>query len=196
MGLTQDHARRANFEKEMLPHLTSLYNVAVRMIRDPDNAEDLVQETYIRAYKYFEKFESGTNAMGWLVRIMKNLYINQYRKEVAAPAKVDYDEIENFYANIRSTGSDDNDLQEKLFGSLLDDEVSAALLELPDEFRTTVILFDIEGLTYTEIADISEIPVGTVRSRLHRARRMLRDKLRDYALKHGFKHDNEEIDKD
>jgi RNA polymerase sigma-70 factor, ECF subfamily len=196
MPSTPDLARRENFEKEMLPHLTALYNFAVRMIGDPDNAEDLVQETYVRAYKYFHKFELGTNAMGWLVRIMKNLYINQYRKEVAAPEKVDYDEIENFYLSIRSSAADDNNLQEKLFGALLDDEVSAALLELPEEFRTTVILFDIEGLTYAEIAEINEIPVGTVRSRLHRGRRILRDKLREYALKHGFKHADEEIDED
>jgi len=192
-----DHqSRRENFEKEMLPHITALYNFAVRMTGDTDDAKDLVQETYIRAYRYFERFLQGTNARGWLVQIMKNLYINQYRKKIAAPEKVDYDEIENFYANIRGSMVDDNDLQEKLFGGLLEDEVAYALLELPDEFRMAVILFDIEGLTYEEIAEINEVPVGTVRSRLHRGRKILRNRLRDYATKHGFKHADEEIEDD
>ena len=197
MKPNSDHqGRRENFEREMLPHMSALYNFAVRMIGDSDDAKDLVQETYIRAYRYFERFSLGTNARGWLIQIMKNIYINQYRKDVTAPEKVDFDEIENFYTNIRSTVVDGNDLQEKLFGSLLDDEVSGALLELPDEFRMAVILFDIEGLTYAEIAEINEVPVGTVRSRLHRGRKILRDKLRGYALKHGFKHADEKIGDD
>ncbi|MFZ1081733.1 MAG: sigma-70 family RNA polymerase sigma factor [Candidatus Kryptoniota bacterium] len=191
-----NEGRRENFEKEMLPHMTAVYNFAVRMIGDSDDAKDLVQETYIRAYRYFEKFALGTNARGWLVQIMKNIYINQYRKNIAAPEKVEYDEIENFYANIKSSMVDGNDLQEKLFGNLLDDEVSGALLELPDEFRMAVVLFDIEGFTYAEIAEINEVPVGTVRSRLHRGRKILRDKLREYALRHGFKHADEKVDED
>jgi len=195
MKLTSEYqGRRESFEKEMLPHMAALYNFAVRMIGDSDDAKDLVQETYIRAYRYFDRFSLGTNARGWLGRIMRNLYINQYRKDIAAPEKVDYDEIEDFYASIRSSVVDSNDLQEKLFGNLLGDEASAALLELPDEFRMTVILFDIEGFTYAEIAEINEVPVGTVRSRLHRGRKILRDKLRGYALSHGFKLANEKID--
>ena len=176
--------------------MTAVYNFAVRMIGDVDDAKDLVQETYIRAYRYFENFSLGTNARGWLVRIMRNLYINQYRKDTAAPEKVDYDEVENFYVNIRSSMVDGNDLQEKLFGNLLEDEVSDALLELPDEYRMVVVLCDVEGFTYAEVSETCEIPVGTVRSRLHRARKILRDKLREYALTHGFKHANERIDED
>jgi len=195
-SISNHQGRREDFEREMLPHMTAVYNFAVRMIGNSDDAKDLVQETFIRAYRYFDRFALGTNARGWLVQIMKNLYINQYRKEVAAPERVDYDEIENFYAHVRSSMVDSNDLQEKLFGNLLDDEVSAALLELPDEFRMAVILFDIEGFTYAEIAEINEVPVGTVRSRLHRGRKILRDKLRGYALSHGFKHANEEVDED
>ena len=192
-----DHqGRREDFEREMLPHMTAVYNFAVRMIGDVDDAKDLVQETYIRAYRYFENFSLGTNARGWLVRIMRNLYINQYRKDTAAPEKVDYDEVENFYVNIRSSMVDGNDLQEKLFGNLLEDEVSDALLELPDEYRMVVVLCDVEGFTYAEVSETCEIPVGTVRSRLHRARKILRDKLREYALTHGFKHANERIDED
>jgi RNA polymerase sigma-70 factor (ECF subfamily) len=192
--MSPGQATRDNFEKEMVPHLTALYNIAVRMIGNTDDAKDLVQETYIRAYRYFDKFALGTNARGWLVRIMKNLYINQYNRLMGAPETVDYNEIENFYANIRSSVVDGNDLQEKLFGNLLDDEVSEALLKLPDEYRMVVILFDIEGFSYAEISESCEIPVGTVRSRLHRGRRMLRNSLREYALKHGFKHAREEMD--
>ncbi len=186
--------RRKNFESEMLPHMTHLYNFALRMTGDKDDAKDLVQETYIRAYRYFDRFAMGTNARGWLVQMMKNLYINQYRKTVAAPEHVDYNEIEEFYASIRSSSVDGNDLQEKLFGNLLDDEVSSALFELPEEFRMAVVLFDVEGFTYEEIGEICEVPVGTVRSRLHRARRMLRNRLRDYALKHGFRQAVERLD--
>lgn len=176
--------------------MAALYNFAARMTGDLDDAKDLVQETYIRAYRYFERFALGTNARGWLVQIMKNLYINQYRKEVAAPETVDYNGIEDFYASIKSSTVDGNDLQEKLFGNLLDDEVSEALRELPDEFRMVVVLCDVEGYTYEEISDMIEIPIGTVRSRLHRARRLLRDRLREYALSHGFKHANEKPDDD
>ncbi len=178
----------------MLPHMAALYNFAVRMIGDSDDAKDLVQETYVRAYKYFDKFASGTNARGWLVQIMKNLYINQYHKAMGAPEKVDYDEIENFYANIKNSAVDGNDLQEKLFGNLLEDEVSEALLKLPDEYRMVVVLFDLEGFTYAEISETCEIPVGTVRSRLHRGRKILRDSLREYAVRHGYKHAKERID--
>jgi RNA polymerase sigma-70 factor (ECF subfamily) len=196
MRSINDQTRRGDFEKEMLPHMSALYNFAVRMIGNMDDAKDLVQETYIRAYRYFERFASGTNARGWLIQIMKNLYINQYRKEVAAPETVDYNEIEDFYATIKSSTVDGNDLQEKLFGNLLDDEVSEALQELPDEFRMVVVLCDVEGYTYEEISEIVEVPIGTVRSRLHRARRLLRDRLREYALRHGFKHADEKIDDD
>ena len=196
MGSITDQTRRGDFEKEMLPHMSALYNFAVRMIGNMDDAKDLVQETYIRAYRYFERFASGTNARGWLIQIMKNLYINQYRKEVAAPETVDYNEIEDFYAIIKSSTVDGNDLQEKIFGNLLDDEVSEALRELPDEFRMVVVLCDVEGYTYEEISEIVEVPIGTVRSRLHRARRLLRDRLREYALRHGFKHADEKVDDD
>jgi RNA polymerase sigma-70 factor (ECF subfamily) len=117
---------------------------------------------------------------------MKNSYINRYRKETKEPDKVDYDEIENFYNSIRAESTDPNDLQEKLFGSLLGDEVTRALESLPDDFRTVVILSDIEGLTYEEIAEFVECPIGTVRSRLHRGRRLLQAKLYEYAKNRGI----------
>lgn len=163
-----------------------LYNYALRLTGSTDDAHDLLQETYLKAYRFWDKFEQGTNLRAWLFRIMKNTYINIYRKEVKEPDTVDYDEIESYYNIIRDESSDDNDLQQKLFGQLLDDDVSKALETLPEEFRTVVILCDIEGLTYEEIAEFLQIPVGTVRSRLHRGRKLLYTRLYDYAKERGF----------
>ncbi|MBP9211873.1 MAG: sigma-70 family RNA polymerase sigma factor [Bacteroidetes bacterium] len=174
------------FEQQTLPHMEVLYNYALRMTGNRDDANDLLQETFLKAYRFWDKFEQGTNLRAWLFRIMKNTYINLYRKESKEPDKVDYDEIEGFYNLIRDQNSDDNDLQEKMFGQLLDDDVSKALELLPEEFRTVVILCDIEGLAYEEIAEFLQVPVGTVRSRLHRGRKLLYAQLYDYAKKRGF----------
>lgn len=163
-----------------------LYNFALRTTGNQDDARDLLQETYLKAYRFWEKYEKGTNIRAWLFRIMKNSYINRYRKETKEPDKVDYEEIENFYNLIRAESTDPNDLQEKLFGSLLGDEVSKALESLPDDFRTVVILSDIEGLTYEEIAEFVECPIGTVRSRLHRGRKLLQARLYEYAKRQGM----------
>ncbi len=185
--MEQAQTRHKTFETEMLPHMPALYNFALRMTGDPDDAKDLVQETYMKAYRFFDKYAPGTNAKAWLFRIMKNSYINRYRKESKEPDKIDYDDIKEFYASVKGTATDTNDLQEKIFGNLFEDEVAKALQDLPEDFRTVVILCDIEGYTYEEIADFIEIPIGTVRSRLHRGRKMLRSMLRSYALNHGFK---------
>ncbi len=174
------------FEKQTIPHMEVLYNYGLRLTGKPDDASDLLQETFLKAYRFWDKFEQGTNIRAWLFRIMKNTYINQYRKNVKEPDTVEYDEIEKFYDLIRDESSDSTDLQEKMFGQLLDDDVSSALDSLPEEFRTVVILCDIEGLTYEEIAEFLQIPVGTVRSRLHRGRKILHTKLYDYAKKRGF----------
>ena len=163
-----------------------LYNFALRTTGNQDDARDLLQETYLKAYRFWEKYEKGTNIRAWLFRIMKNSYINRYRKETKEPDKVDYEEIENFYNLIRAESTEPNDLQEKLFGSLLGDEVSKALESLPDDFRTVVILSDIEGLTYEEIAEFVECPIGTVRSRLHRGRKLLQARLYEYAKRRGM----------
>lgn len=178
--------RHEGFQREALPHLDALYNFALRMTSDPDDADDLVQETFLKAYRFFDKFEKGTNCKAWLFRIMKNSFINIYRKSSKEPDKVDYDVVEEFYHVIRAESTDSNDLQEKLFSNVLDDDVTRALESLPEEFRTVVILCDIEGFTYEEIADFVECPIGTVRSRLHRGRKMLRTKLLDYARQHGY----------
>jgi len=176
----------SEFEKEAIPHTDILYNYALRMTGNADDAHDLLQETFLKAYRFWDKYEKGTNVRAWLFRIMKNTYINVYRKAVKEPDTVDYNDIQNFYNIIREDSADANDLQEKLFGHLLDDDVTNALESLPEEFRTVVILCDIEGLTYEEIAEFVECPVGTVRSRLHRGRKLLYSKLFEYAKKRGF----------
>jgi RNA polymerase sigma-70 factor (ECF subfamily) len=175
-----------DFEKEAIPHMDALFNFALRMSGDEDDANDLVQETYMRAFRFWDKFEKGTNCKAWLFRIMKNTYINNYRKRTKEPEKVDYEDIENFYENVKPSSTDDAHLEKEIFDNLLDDEVFNAISTLPEDFRTVVILSDIEGFTYEEIADFIDCPVGTVRSRLHRARKMLYSRLHKYASKKGY----------
>jgi RNA polymerase sigma-70 factor (ECF subfamily) len=174
------------FEKEALPHADILYNYALRMTNDPADADDLVQETFLKAFRFWDKYEQGTNIRAWLFRILKNSYINRYRKVSKEPDTVDYDDIQNFYATIRDDSADPNDLQQAIFGNLLEDEVAGAIAELPEDFRTVVILSDIEGLPYEEIAEFVDCPVGTVRSRLHRGRKLLRARLVEYARERGY----------
>lgn len=178
--------KHSEFEAEALPHMDVLYNFALRTTGNEDDARDLLQETYLKAYRFWDKYEKGTNIRAWLFRIMKNSYINRYRKETKEPDKVDYEDIENFYNTIRAQSTDPNDLQEQLYGNLLGDEVTKALQSLPDDFRTVVILSDIEGLTYEEIAEFVDCPIGTVRSRLHRGRKLLQEKLYEYAREQGM----------
>jgi RNA polymerase sigma-70 factor (ECF subfamily) len=179
--------RQMDFKNEAMIHIDALYNYAVRMTGDPEDANDLVQETYMKAYRFFDSFEKGTNCKAWLFRILKNSYINRYRKESKEPDKVDYDEIKEFYHTVKHSSLDSNDMQEKWYGELLDDEISNALDSLPEDFREVVQLCDIEGFTYEEIANMVDCPIGTVRSRLHRGRKILREKLLDYARYHGYK---------
>jgi RNA polymerase sigma-70 factor, ECF subfamily len=174
------------FEREALPHTELLYNYALRMTNNPADADDLLQETFLKAYRFWDKYEQGTNIRAWLFRIMKNSFINRYRKETKEPATVEYQEVENFYTSIRHESVAPSDLQENLIGNLLDDDVASAVADLPEDFRTVVILCDIEGLSYEEIAEFVDIPLGTVRSRLHRGRKLLRGRLMDYARKKGY----------
>ncbi len=174
------------FESEALPHLDALYNFGLKMTGDSDQADDLVQETFLRAFRFWDKFEKGTNSKAWLFRIMKNSFINEFRKSSREPDKVDYDDIQNFYENIKSEDVKTQHAQGDVFSSLLDDEISHAITNLPEDFRTVIILSDIEGFTYDEIADFVDTPVGTVRSRLHRARKMLYSTLHDYGKKKGY----------
>lgn len=182
--------RKADFDAEAMPHMNLLHNYAYKITGNQLDADDLLQETFLRAFRFFDKFERGTNCKAWLFRIMKNLFINKYRKNQKEPGKVDYGEIENFFDNIRSEKIDSTDLQEKVFSNLLDDELTSALNSLQDDFKTVVILCDLEGLSYEEIADFVQCPIGTVRSRLHRGRKMLQQKLYDYAKQRGYDVEN------
>lgn len=178
--------RQAEFTTEAFPHKDILFNFALRTTGSKDDAYDLLQETFMKAFRFWDKFEKGTNMRAWLFRIMKNSYINRYRKETREPGMVDYDDVENFYDSIRDNSTGSNDLQKQMYSNMLSDEVTGALQSLPEDFRTVVILCDIEGLTYDEIAEFLNCPIGTVRSRLHRGRKMLEEKLYDYAKDRGM----------
>jgi RNA polymerase sigma-70 factor (ECF subfamily) len=176
-----------DFEEEALIHMNALYNMALRMTRNEKDAEDLVQETFFRAYRFFDRFERGSNCKAWLFKIMKNTYINRYKKKSKEPSMVDYQDIEPFYDFVKNqTGIDYNNPEEDVFHGLLDDEVQKALSSLPDDFKMVVLLADIEGLSYKEIAEVIGSPVGTVMSRLYRGRRQLQKTLLDYAQKLGY----------
>ena len=178
--------RQHAFEREALPHSDLLYNYALRMTNHGEDARDLVQETYLKAYRFWDKYEPGTNIRAWLFRILKNSYINRYRKESKAPNTVDYDDVQNYYPSIRDESAGGGDPEGAVFERLLDDDVAQAIADLPDDFRTVVILCDIEGLSYEEIAAFVDCPLGTVRSRLHRGRKMLRGRLLSYARERGY----------
>jgi len=184
--MTEIDQRRTAFEEEAVPHLSALYNFAVRLTRDRDDAADLVQETMLKAFRFFGSFERGTNCKAWLFRIMKNSFINRYRRTSKAPDTVEYDAVEEFYETIKDSAVETSTLEAELFDNALDDEVSAAIQSLPDDFRTVIILCDIEGFTYEEIAEFIDCPIGTVRSRLHRARKILAAQLSTYARERGF----------
>lgn len=179
-------SKQREFETEALPHADLLYNYALRMTNNAADADDLVQETFLKAFRFWDKYEKGTNIRAWLFRIMKNSYINRYRREAKEPDTVDYEEIQNFYNAIRDEKSDTHDTPESAFGNLLDDDLAGAISALPEDFRTVVILCDIEGLTYEEIAEFLDCPLGTVRSRLHRGRSLLRARLLKYAKDRGY----------
>lgn len=174
------------FEKEVIPHTNSLYNFAFQMTGDSDEANDLVQETLIKAFRFYDKFERGTNIKGWLFRILKNSFINEFRKGIRGANRVDYDDIQNFYESVSESEIKTKHFEDDAFNQLLDDVISAALEKLPEDFRTVIILNDLEGFSYEEIADFIDCPVGTVRSRLHRARKMLYTQLYDYAKNRGY----------
>ncbi|NGP88637.1 sigma-70 family RNA polymerase sigma factor [Fodinibius halophilus] len=190
--LTKDELQKQeDFEEEIIPHLDAMYNFALRLTSDPSDAEDLVQDTIVKAFRFFSSYEKGTNAKAWLFRILKNSYINNYRKKSKQPNQVDYDEVATFYETIRAERTDTSDLEDKMFRDLIDDDISNALEELPEDFRTVVLLCDIEDFTYEEIANMLDVPIGTIRSRLHRGRNLLKDQLVEYAEKRGYQPDPE-----
>src|SRR6266852_8643240 len=178
-----DSTRRAAFEKEALVHLDALYRVALRMTGNAADADDLVQETMLKAYRSWDQYEKGTNAKGWLLTILRNSFVNEYRRRTRHPETVDVDTIEPFavFGEVQ-----DDDPQGAFFDQIVDDEVLKAIDELPEAFRETLVLSDVEGLSYQEIGKILGVPVGTVKSRLFRARHALQGKLYEYAVSMGY----------
>lgn len=174
------------FEEEFLPHADALYNFAFHLTYNEEDANDLVQETFMKAFRFMSHYQQGTNAKAWLFKILKNGFINQYRKNVKNPVKLDYDEVAAYHQSDDETQHSKLDLREEIFEGLIGDEVTKALNSLPVDFKTVILLCDIEGFTYEEIAKIVDIPIGTVRSRLHRARQILKDMLAEYAASMGF----------
>lgn len=186
----QGKDKKREFEETALPYMHSLYNAALRMAKLRQEAEGLVQDTYLLAYKGFDSFQRGTNCKAWLFKILRNLFINKYRKDVRLPDTIQYEEIENFYLfnQVASNGDLYLDISKEpnRLKELIGEEVNAALEDLPVEFKEVVILSDIEGFTYEEISQITEVPIGTVKSRLNRARGYLQKTLWDYATKRRY----------
>ncbi|SMX96655.1 sigma-70 family RNA polymerase sigma factor [Brevibacterium antiquum] len=180
--------RSARFERDALEYLNQLYAAALRMTRNPADAEDLVQESYAKAYAAFHQYKPGTNLKAWLYRILTNTFINNYRKKQRQPQENGSEDIEDWQiaqaASHSSSGGRSAELE--ALDHLPDSDVKDALSELPEDFRMVVYYADVEGLPYKEIAQIMETPIGTVMSRLHRGRRQLRDLLADYAADRGF----------
>jgi RNA polymerase sigma-70 factor (ECF subfamily) len=189
--MTQENKDTARLEKifeaEFMPQIDALYTFAFHLTLNEEDANDLVQETYLKAFRFIDKYHEGTNAKAWLFKILKNAFINQYRRKSKQPTRVDYEEIVNYHDEEDSQYSSYMDLREDMFQHMMGDEVTEAINSLPVDFRVVILLCDIEGFTYEEIAKIIDIPIGTVRSRLHRARNMLKEKLKEYAESLGYK---------
>ena len=183
-------ADQAKFAEEATPFMDSHYAAAMRMTRNPADAEDLVQETYLKAYRGFGGYEQGTNLKAWLYRILTNTFINTYRSKKRRPTESDLDDVEDLYLYRRLGGLEaaaaGRSAEDELLDIYTDEEVKRALEELPEQFRMAVLLADVEGFSYKEIADILEIPIGTVMSRLHRGRKGLQKKLWEYAVARGL----------
>jgi len=175
--------KRESFEREALVHMDVLYRVALRLSGNPSDADDLVQETMLKAYRAWDQYERGTNAKAWLLTILRHAFINEYRRRTRHPETVDVDTIEPFavFSEVQ-----DDDPQGAFFDRIVDDEVLRAVDELPEAFRETLVLSDVEGMAYQEIAGILGVPIGTVKSRLFRARQLLQGKLYKYAVEMGY----------
>lgn len=174
------------FQREFMPHIEALKTFAFHLTYNDADADDLVQETYMKAFKFMDKYEKGTNAKAWLFKILKNAYINEYRKKVKSPQKVDVDDV----GLVKTTENQNErlkaDLRDDIYTNEMGDEITRAMDKLPDDFKTVILLCDIEGFSYEEMSKIIDIPVGTIRSRLFRARNALKELLKPYAEKMGY----------
>jgi RNA polymerase sigma-70 factor (ECF subfamily) len=183
-------ADQAEFADLAMPYMSALYSAALRMTRNPSDAEDLVQETYLRAYRGFGGFKEGTNLKAWLYKILTNTFINTYRAKKRRPEQVDLDDVEDFYLFRRLGGLEAVEAvrspEAEVLESIPDQVVKSALEDLPEQFRMAVLLADIEGFSYKEIAEIMDVPIGTVMSRLHRGRKQLQKRLWDLAEERGL----------
>jgi RNA polymerase sigma-70 factor (ECF subfamily) len=183
-------ADRARFADQAMEFMPALYSAALRMTRNPSEAEDLVQETYLKAYRGFGGFQEGTNLKAWLYKILTNTYINSYRSKRRRPEETDIEDVEDLYLYRRlgalEAASAGRSAEEEVLDSFTDDVVKAALESLPEQFRMAVLLADVEGFSYKEIADITDVPIGTVMSRLHRGRKALQKALVEFGTQRGL----------
>jgi RNA polymerase sigma-70 factor (ECF subfamily) len=179
-----------DFKNAELPFRDQLYKTAVRLTRSAEDAEDLLQETYLKAYRHYASFEPGTNLKAWLFKILKNTFINEYRRRKQLPAQVDFAELEETFesAVINTNAAATRSPEEELLETSLDAEVRTSLTALPHNYKVVVLLADIEGYAYKEIADILAIPVGTVMSRLYRGRRLLEKALLSFGVRYNYLH--------
>ncbi len=190
-AMSSANTREQEFSRIAFEHMDAIYSTALRLARNEQDAEDLVQDTYMRAFRFFDKFEPGTNFKAWLFKILTNTFINSYRKKTRQPQRVDFDKVSYALPEEEKT---DNHVKEssprsfnpELYRKLFDDQITEALDRLTDDFRLVVVLCDIHGFSYKEIADIIGTPIGTVMSRLSRARKILQKILEEYAAKEGF----------
>jgi RNA polymerase sigma-70 factor (ECF subfamily) len=183
-------ADQATFQDDALQYSRQLYSAAMRMTRNPSDAEDLVQETYLKAYRAYHTFEAGTNLKAWLYRILTNTYINKYRKDSRRPSEVDLGDVEDLYL-YRRIGSEasaeaSRTTEDRVLDGLVESDIKAAVEALPENFRMPVLLADLEGFSYKEIAEILDVPIGTVMSRLHRGRKAMQKALWEYAKQRGL----------
>ena len=183
-------ADQANFEQDAMQFSRQLYSAAIRMTRNPSDAEDLVQETYLKAYRAYHTFTEGTNLKAWLYRILTNTFINKYRKDTRRPSQVDLSTVEDLYL-YRRIGSDESaevsrTTEDRVLDGLVESDIKEAVEELPETFRMPVFLADLEGFSYKEIAEILDIPIGTVMSRLHRGRKAMQKRLWEFARDRGL----------
>jgi RNA polymerase sigma-70 factor, ECF subfamily len=186
----RDEELEARFEAEALPMLPGLYSAAFRLTRNAADAEDLVQETFLRAYRGFHQFEPGTNLKAWLYRILTNTFINSYRKRQREPQTISDDQVEDWYLYSKmAEGGLEPSAETAVLESLPDEDVQQALSSLPQQFRIAVMLADVEGFSYKEIAEITGVPIGTVMSRLHRGRKALEKRLWDVVRERGLVRD-------